>query len=369
MSRLPDFQYKGSDPEGYMTAAEVGDYLNHYRASFDAPVHHETSVDRVTARDGTFTVDTSGGQIASRAVVIATGACGSPHIPALAADFPAGTRHLAPIHYRNPAEVEGPVLVVGASASGAQIADELARSGHDVTIAVSNHVRLPRRYRGMDIHWWLEKLGVLDEHISEVEDPQKARRTPSLQLVGSAEGRDLGLNELHSSGVRLAGRLAGVAGTTLQFSGSLANVVRSADLKQNRLLDRCDEHAVQTGLSAELTASHRPASTRIDDTALTEDARRYATVIWATGFRPKYPYLPDHLLDAKGSVRQSEGVTDEPGIYILGTNFARRRNSSFIDGVGRDAVHLIPEVRSHLAKVASGAGVPVSSASRADGPS
>ena len=239
------------------------DHLAAYRASFDAPVRHETTVESVTPTGRGFALRTATGGIASNAVVIATGACGTPNIPALARDFPVGTRHLATIHYRNPSDVEGPVLVVGASASGAQLADELARAGIDVTLAVSNHVRLPRRYRGMDIHWWLEKLGILDEHIGDVEDPRKARRTPSLQLVGSPERRNLGLGELRAAGVEIVGRLAGVAGTTLQISGSLANVVRSADLKQERMLQRCDDHATESGLDRELSAAHRPERTTL----------------------------------------------------------------------------------------------------------
>jgi len=356
MSRLPGFTYAGVDPEGYMTAGEVGDHLEAYRASFGAPVRHETSVECITPVDDRFSLRTSSGAITSSAVVVATGACGTPHIPSIAGDFPAPTRHLAPIHYRNPGEIEGPVLVVGASASGAQIADELARAGHDVTLAVSNHVRLQRRYRGMDIHWWLEKIGVLDEHISQVDDPLKARRTPSLQLVGSPDGRDLGLNELRASGVQIVGRLAGVAGSTLQFSGSLANVVRSADLKQDRLLDRCDEHATIAGISRELTAPHRPEPTVVDEPILALDADRFRTVVWATGFRPKYPYLPAGLLDPKGTLPHQEGVTDQPGLFVLGTVFNRRRNSSFIDGVGRDATELATEVRARLERVAAPAG-------------
>ncbi|MEZ5246894.1 MAG: NAD(P)-binding domain-containing protein [Acidimicrobiales bacterium] len=352
MSRLPGFTYSGADPDGYMTAREVADHLESYRSSFGAPVHHEASVECITHARDRFRLRTSTGEITSAAVVIATGACGTPHIPAFAADFPTGTRHLAPIHYRNPSEVEGPVLVVGASASGSQIADELARAGHEVTLAVSNHVRLPRRYRGMDIHWWLERIGVLDERISEVEDPRKARRTPSLQLVGSPEGRDLGLNELRSAGVQIVGRLAGIAGTALQFSGSLANVVHSADLKQDRLLDRCDQHAAVAGISRELAAPSRPDRTLVDEPVLALPADRFRTVVWATGFRPDYPYLPVELLDAKGGLRHTEGVTDQAGLFVLGTVFNRRRNSSFIDGVGRDATELHAEIRAHLDGVA-----------------
>lgn len=348
MSRLPGFHYDGPDPDGYMTAAQVGDHLEAYRSSFDAPVRHETSVENLSPTDDGYRLQTTTGPLTSSAVVIATGACGTPNIPSLADAFPPGTRHLAPIHYRNPGEVEGPVLVVGASASGAQIADELCRAGRDVTVSVGNHVRLPRRYRGMDMHWWLEQLGVLDEHIAEVEDPLKARRTPSLQLIGSPEGRDLGLNELRSAGVAIVGRLAGVAGTTLQISGSLANVVRSADLKQERLLQRCDDHAAATGLAGTLSDPYRPERTRMEEPVLALDAGRFRTVVWATGFRPSHPYLPAAFLDAKGALRHTEGVGTQPGLFTLGNVFNKRRNSSFIDGVGRDASELTADVRTHL---------------------
>jgi len=107
---------------------------------------------------------------------------------------------------------DGGVLVVGASASGLQIADELSRAGREVTLAVADHVRLPRTYRGMDIHWWMDTIGQLDERYDEVEDLARARRLPSLQLVGSPERRDLDLNAAASNGVALAGRLLGRAG-------------------------------------------------------------------------------------------------------------------------------------------------------------
>ncbi len=356
MSRLPGFQYRGDDPDGYMTSSEVISFLAAYRRSFDAPVQAHTSVERVAETADGFRIATNQGQVRSRVVVIATGAAGNPRIPAPASDLPSHIRQVTPIHYRNPDQLDhGRVLVVGASASGAQLADELARSGRAVTLAVGDHVRLPRMYRGMDIHWWMDAIGRLDERYDEVEDIVRARRVPSLQLVGSPDKRDLDLNSLHAAGVQLVGRfagLAGVAGSTAQFSGSFANQCASADLKLGRLLDSIDEFATATGLDAELTAPYRPEPTRVPPADTTLNLGDVSTVIWATGFKPDYPWLDPALLDHKGAIRHNGGVLERPGMYVLGLPFTRRRKSSFIDGVGPDAIELSAHLAAHLDKTA-----------------
>jgi putative flavoprotein involved in K+ transport len=105
-----------------------------------------------------------------------------------------GITSVTPAGYRNPGELPGGgVLVVGASASGVQLADELHHSGRPVTLAVGEHVRMPRTYRGRDILWWLDAAGVLDQRYDEAGDLARARHVPSMQLVGSA-GRTVDLN-------------------------------------------------------------------------------------------------------------------------------------------------------------------------------
>ena len=350
LSRLPGWAYRGDDPDGYMTAGEVVRYLDDYRASFAAPVLTETTVESVTStstsRGTGFVVDTNQRPWGCRSVVVATGACSTPRIPAVGSELPSRISQLAAIHYRNPEQLEdGGVFVVGASASGAQIADELARAGRDVTLAVGEHVRLPRTYRGRDIHWWMDAMGQLDERYDEMDDIVRARRLPSLQLIGSPEKRTLDLNALANSGVKLVGRLAGIANGKAQLSGSLANVCAAADLKQARLLDLIDDYATQNLPDIDLENPHRlePTSVRTPPTVLDLDA--FNTVIWATGFRPQYPWLEDHLLDRKGAIRHDGGVMEELGMYMLGMPFTRRRKSSFLDGVGPDAQFL----SAHLA--------------------
>ncbi|NNE12293.1 MAG: NAD(P)-binding domain-containing protein [Ilumatobacter sp.] len=354
LTRLPSWSYAGDDPDGYMTAAEVARMLVDYRRSFEAPVVAGTEVTMVRPAGERFVVTTTNGTWTSDAVVVATGAAGTPNLPPVATALPHSVDQLTPIRYRNPAQLDdGAVLVVGGSASGVQIADELARSGRRVTISVGDHVRVPRTYRGMDIHWWMDTIGQLDERIGDVGDVGRARRLPSLQLVGSPERRAVDLNALVGVGVSVVGRTVGVRGDRVQFSGSLANFVRSADLKQERLLDRIDEYVCDHGLTHEVDAPDRPAPTQLPTPDLDLDLRAVRTVIWATGFRPRYPWLDDAFLDERGSIRHVDGVAAVPGAYVLGLTFLRRRKSNFIDGVGPDAEELSAHLAAHLGRARS----------------
>ncbi|MGB7879406.1 MAG: NAD(P)-binding domain-containing protein [Ilumatobacteraceae bacterium] len=354
LSRLPGWAYRGDDPDGYMTAVEVAAHLDDYRRSFDAPVRHGTGVTDIESSDTSHVVATDDGEWRARAVVLATGACSDPHIPPIANGMPDHLDHVSPIRYRAPDRLaDGGVLVVGASASGLQIADELSRAGREVTLAVGDHVRLPRTYRGMDIHWWMDAVGQLDERYDEVPDIGRARRLPSLQLVGTPERRDLDLNAVAANGARLVGRLVGCSGHRAQFSGSFANMCASADLKQGRLLDLCDEYATAHGLDGELREPSRPAPTAVGPPVLEADLRSIGTVVWATGFRPTYPWLDPRLLDRKGRLVHDGGVLPVPGMYVLWLPFLRRRKSSFLDGVGPDADDLATHLVGHLATTAS----------------
>jgi putative flavoprotein involved in K+ transport len=359
LSRLPGWTYKGHDPDGYMTASEVVDFLLKYRNASDAQVQTDTTVLSVAQSDAGYLVTTDSGPISCRGVIVATGACSTPKIPAIASELPSQIRQLAPIHYRRPDDVDdGRVLVVGASASGAQLAEELAHSGREVTLAVGAHTRLPRTYRGMDIHWWMDAIGLLETRYDEVDDIAKARRLPSLQLVGSPEHRTLDLNSLTDIGVNLVGRLVGVNGGRAQFSGSLANLCADADLKMGRLLDQIDEFAQDHCLDSELINADRPPPTVVPTPPTTATVSEYSTVIWATGFTPNYPWLDETLLDRRGGIIHDGGVMKQAGMYVLGLPFTRSRKSSFLDGVGPDAqfvtAHLVEHLNGRLSRSSAG---------------
>lgn len=355
-SRLPGFGYVGNDPDGFRSMPETVGFLQDYARTIAAPVRTQTRVTCVRQRDEGYEVVTDRGTWQARAVVVASGACNIPVVPGIAGSLPADVASLTPFQYRNPSQLDpGGVLVVGASATGVQIADEVRRSGRSVTLAVGEHVRVPRTYRGRDIKWWMDASGVLDQRYDEVDDLVRARNVPSLQLAGYADRRSIDLNSLTRIGVRLIGRLAGINGSTLQFSGSLRNVCTLADLKMQRLLDTIDAWAAQQGLDGEVEAPRRFDATAVEESPplLIDLARgRVKTIIWATGFRPDYSWLQVPVLDARGSIRHDGGVAEAPGLYVIGLPFLRRRKSSLIDGVGDDArdlsAHLAAYVREKV---------------------
>jgi putative flavoprotein involved in K+ transport len=358
-SRLPGFGYDGQDPDGFRTMPEVIDFIESYARAIAAPVRAHARVTSVQRTDAGYLMRTEAGDWHGRTLVLATGACNVPCVPRLAEAVPPAIRTLTPFAYRNPDQLEdGGVLVAGASATGVQLADEIHRSGRPVTLSVGEHIRAPRTYRGRDIQWWMDAAGVLDQRYDEVDDLERARKVPSLQLVGSPERAMLDLNALRAGGVRLVGRLAGIEGGRLQFSGSLANLCALSDLKMDRLLDAIDRWAADHGLDREVAAPYRFAPTRIEASPpLTLDLARggIRTIIWATGFRPDYSWLEVPVLDRKGRVRHDGGVAASPGMYLIGMPFLRRRKSALIDGAGADAHDLSAHLAAYLHGRADGA--------------
>ncbi|HUQ52513.1 MAG TPA: NAD(P)-binding domain-containing protein [Gammaproteobacteria bacterium] len=351
-SRLPGYRYSGPDPDGYMTSAEVGDFIAAYAQRSGAPVRTGTTVQSVRAAGDGYVVETDRATWRCRAVVLAHGAHGVPNVPELAARLPRSVRTLTANEYRSPAMLDfGRVLVVGGSATGLQLADEIRRSGRPVTLAVGEHIRMPRLYRGRDVQWWLDAAGVLDERHDEVDDLVRARRVPSPQLLGSPERRTLDLNALREQGVELVGRLAGTDGSRLLFSGSLTNECAMADLKLARLLERFDDWAAERRIGDAVGAPERFAPTRVATSprGMLDLAKEpIATIIWATGFRPDYSWLHVPVLDARGRLRHEGGVVAAPGLYTLGLNFMRRRKSSYMHGAEADARDLSAHLLAHL---------------------
>jgi putative flavoprotein involved in K+ transport len=348
-SRLPGYEYQGPDPDGYMSLTDVTEFIDGFAAACGAPVRTGANVTSLRRAGDAYRVTTSLGEIRSRAVVIATGACNQPAVPRFAAEVPASVDQVTAWDYRDPGKLpDGGVLVVGASASGVQLAAELAKSGRPVTLAVGEHVRMPRTYRGRDILWWMDFSGVWDQRHDEIDDLDRARRLPSPQLVGTPERATLDLNALTAMGVELVGRWAAVRDGRALFSGGLRNVFALADLKLERLLDGFDEWHQASGRDLEVGPPQRFAPTRVPQaTRLQLDLRggEIRSVVWATGYRPDYQWLDVPVVDAKGQLQHEGGVVASPGLYALGLPVLRRRKSTFIYGIEDDA----RAVTDHLA--------------------
>jgi putative flavoprotein involved in K+ transport len=305
-------------------------------------------VTSVRRTDDGYRVVTDHGEIDCRTVVIASGACNRPVVPPFAAAVPSSVVQVTPFDYRGPEQLpDGGVLVVGASATGVQLAAELRASGRPVTLSVGEHVRLPRTYRGRDVLWWMAESGIWDQRHDEVDDLERARRLPSPQLVGTPERRTLDLNALTELDVELLGRWATIRDGEALFSGGLRNVFSLADLKLTRLLDGFDEWARTNGRDADVGEPERLAPTGVPaSNRLRLDLRtgEIASIVWATGFRPDYSWLDVPVVDGKGHLRHQGGVVDSPGLYALGLPVLRRRKSTFIHGIEDDA----REVIAHL---------------------
>ena len=340
-STLPGFSYEGDEPDGFMTMPEVVDFIDDYAAFSKAPVKTGTEVTSLSQNSDGYHVSSDQGDWHCRSVVIASGACNAPSIPKIAELIPDAIQQVTPHDYHNPEQLEtGGVLVVGASATGLQLAEEIHKSGRHVTIATGEHVRMPRTYRGKDIQWWMDASGILDEGLDDIDDINRARHLPSPQLIGSLEHQILDLNAMTDLGINIVGRIMGIQDTAAVFSGSLRNVCALADLKMNRMLDAIDEWAEQSEEADQYEPAERFAATRVDESpCLKLDLKEAGirTIIWATGFHPDYSWLDVPVLDRKGKIRHNGGIADSPGMYVVGLPFLRHRKSSFIHGVEDDA--------------------------------
>lgn len=351
-SRLPGFAYSGPDPDGFRTMPETIAFLGDYASSFSAPVETHTTVTSVKADGDGYHIVTNRGDWRCRCVVIASGACNAASVPVSAAFLDAHIEQVTPLTYRNPGKLRpGGVLIVGASATGVQLAQEIQASGRAVTLSVGEHIRAVRNYRGHDIKRWMDRLGLLDLGLGQVDDLTRVRDLPSMQLIGTPLHETIDLNRLQDMGVRIVGRLSGIDGARAQFSGALANTCRMADLKLNRLLSGIDDWIVRAGLAGSLPAGERPAPTRIPQTPdlmIDLDRTGIETIIWATGYRPDYSWLDVAVLDHKRRLRHQGGIADAPGLYVMGLPFLRRRKSTLIDGVGDDARDLAAHLNAYL---------------------
>jgi putative flavoprotein involved in K+ transport len=359
-TRLPGQRYGGPDPDGYMTAREVAEFISRFADASSAPVLAHTAVTEVTRHDAGYHVRTTNGDFECRAVVLASGACNLPNVPALQHAVPSSIESITPFDYRTPDQLPGGgVLVVGASATGVQLAEEIQRSGRRVTLSVGEHVRLPRMYRGRDVLWWMDASGVWDQRYDEIDDLARARRLPSPQLVGTPQRATLDLNALSGIGVELVGRLSAVRDGRALFSGGLRNLFALADLKMDRLLDTFDEWErahpqADAGRPERFEPTRAPLSSRL---SIDLRAGEIQSIVWATGFRPDYRWLHVPVLDEKGCLRHDGGVVASPGMYALGLPVLRRRRSSFICGADEDARAVIDHLAAYLASPARLAAV------------
>lgn len=349
MTRLPSWSYSGTDSDGFMHKDDVVQFLSDYSDDFAAPVQCNTEVRSVSLSENGYRVITDTAFWMAKSVVIATGACDKPLVPEYARYIHPSIRQVTPDRLDDISEIShSGILVVGASATGIQLADELLRVGCDVTLAAGSHVRTPRRYRGRDIMYWLDQSGVL----SELRDSQASLKSvlhhPSFQLVGGTLNRDLDLGSISRRGANIVGRVTSTSGRRVFVSNTLSASIDAADARQKRLLSRIDHYIESQGIDVPVEPVIAPIKIRSDESLINLAERGIKTIIWATGYKREYAWLNVPVKTAKGEIDQAGGVTSAPGLFTMGLPFMRRRNSTFIDGVGADAHEISQFIAAHL---------------------
>jgi putative flavoprotein involved in K+ transport len=296
---------------------------------------------RSLRREGAgFRAVTAGGEVVARNVVVATGPFQKPVFPAMIPEN-AGVMQIHSNGYRNPGQLPaGAVLVIGAGSSGAQIADELLRSGREVYLSVGPHDRPPRAYRGKDFVWWLGALGKWD---ARAQTPGTEHVT--IAVSGALGGHTVDFRNLGNRGMKLVGRTDRCEGGLLHFAPDLAENIARGDANYLSVLDEADAHVAREGLELPEEPGARvfePVPDCVTNPILSLDlkAAGVSAVIWATGYVLDFGWIEMDIFDEKGRPRHDKGVSEVPGLYFLGLPWLSRRASPFIWGVWHDADHL-----------------------------
>lgn len=347
---LPGFPYDGPNPDAFMRRDEIVARVAQYADLVHAPVRLETDVIRMTARpEGGFTLDTTGGVIEAREVVVATGSFHSPRIPELSGALPDRLIQLHSHDYRNAVRLEpGGVLVVGSGQSGVQIAEELWDAGRPTYLAVGSAGWAPRRYRGRDLFRWLAEIatrgaevGVPFPTVDKLPDP-RARHAANPQLTGHRGGHDVDLRQLAAAGVTLLGRPTAIDGERLRVAPGLSGSLAAAEqVFHERLMPLIDRFIDQAGIDA--PPYERTLSTFEPPECDELDLRQagISTVIWATGYRPDFGWIDLAIFDDMGFPRHRRGVTDVQGLYFLGLLWQHTQASATLIGPRLDAPYLL----------------------------
>ena len=229
--------------------------------------------------------------------------------------------------YRNPDGLPpGAVLVVGAGPSGQQIARELAAAGRTVHLAVGGHKALPRRYRGHDTYWWMDRLGMLARSVDTLPGGRPPRRSRNAVLAGGP--RDLDVPSLAAQGVVVARPAPRRARRGGPFGDDLDATLAAADANADRFRATVDAYVTATGFAAPVEAP-RPRGP-VTEGPRELDLGGIGAVVWATGFRRDYSWLSAPVLDAAASPSTSTASPPRPGCTSWGCGGSRgaRRASS-----------------------------------------
>jgi len=343
---LPGYAYAGEDPDGFAHWRELVDVIEDYARSANAPVREHTEVTELRTADAGFVLSVPEGTIHAHHVVLATGPFQRPRIPAVSRDVAPPVLQLDPTRYRRPEDLpDGAVVVVGSGASGCQIAEELLRAGRIVFLALSRHRRVPRRFRGHDVYWWLDRMGRFATTIDSFPGRQWP---PGIVVTGVGGGYDVNVRQMAADGVHVLGRVLDASEGKLAIAANANEILDEADATFTSFVDATREFAAAHPdlelPEEECDQSALPVSTVSEVETLDLRRENVAAIIWATGYDYDYGWLKAAVLDAYGRPLQQRGISPVPGLYFLGLHWMHTIKSGLLSGVGDDAEYLAQHI-------------------------
>ena len=350
MTRLPGAEYQGDDPDGFMPRDEVVAYFEAYIERFKLPVRYGIRVKSVEPMEAGYLVSTDKGEFVAANVVIATGLHQQPKIPLFSTNLPAEIHQLHSNGYRNPEALPaGAVLVVGSAQSGCQIAEELYQNGRKVYLSVSSSPRLPRRYRGKDITWWLGHVGFFDKTVDQLPSP-KAKFASSAHSTGKDGGHTINLHQFMRDGVVLLGHIQSIQGYRIALAPDMKENLVKADKFEVDFIKQIDEYIESNWVEApiENLPELRDGYNAREFLALDLESAGISTVIWATGYKFDFSLVKMPVFDEDGYPLQKHGVTEFPGLYFIGLPFLPTIKSGLLAGVGEVAEYVAAHIDSRI---------------------
>ena len=348
--RLPDWEYRGPDPHGFMKKDEIVDYLDGFVKHVEAPLLDHCTVRRVTPSSGGFAISTSRGEFTADQVVVCSGGYHVPVIPRLAERLPRDIVQLHSEQYRNPRSLpDGAVLVVGNGQSGSQIAEDLHLAGRRVVLATGDAPRCARFYRGKDVVDWLAEMNYYEMPVDAHPLREGVRDNTNHYVTGRDGGRDIDLRRFAAEGMELYGLLTALDGDVMQFAPDLAANLAHADKIYNGINASIDKYIAQQGIDAPPPSTYSPVwEVPHERERLNLREAGIASVIWCIGFQPDFSWLEAPVFNGRGHPGHVRGITACVGLYFLGLPWLHTWGSGRFSGVARDAAYIADAISQRL---------------------
>ncbi|WNO10790.1 NAD(P)/FAD-dependent oxidoreductase [Teredinibacter sp. KSP-S5-2] len=355
MNQLPDFPAQGFGEDEFLTKEQVCMYVDDFAGQFDKEIRFNVRVSEVVKEDDRFVLRTNNGVFTAKQVVVATSAFNKPRIPEFSNAISSGVTQTHSSEYKNPESLpDGAVLVVGVAQSGAQIVDELVEAGRDVFCSTSRTMKMARRYRGKDTTKWARLMGFLEAKVPMTKE-LGGKFPSSPQVSGKNGGKEIHLQELARSGLKLLGKMSHADGDRLFFDSDLVENMTFIANSSTQFLKKVDEFIETEALDCPAPDYIEPP---LDDYAgapqeLSISQCNISSIIWASGYQYDFSWIHEDVFDEFGYPIAERGVTQCPGLYFVGIQGVDLNKSTLLYGVGQHAKYIAECVQKATTKAAA----------------